>query len=647
MTEYLKKRQANESSSASSAESLSFSSSSSSPSSSSSSQSRSRSSRKHQQLKKYQKSSKMQTKNQLLKAYASLDKMKQKYLQKIGYTDQDNPYGDKNLAKSLIWKSKLDEKGLHGISEHELKEKLDDMLKEIEKLKSQRQKKQEEKIKLEEEKNRLNKERQMENYKQWIDNEDAFFEKVEKLRPLIRIQQQRELPFDKFVRICCIYKGQIGHQKQLEQIMHNPSQFIKTLGHEAQKVILNESKKQFAIEIDNKSNFQDYWASIISIAQAEVEWREQREKDPKCPKFGIQSEFKQDIKKMFEGKSREGLDELEGEINQMLNYGAEYKIDFDYWEKILKKLKVIKAKTILKNYYEVFCKELKYKSMRQDNQLVLDVGINTKDIQINVERNATEKQYYQVEIQEQTEYECVSPDPVDCDDYILENDDLKQLTDQRITILTEFLNNAKIELEKQQLKKKKEKEKEKEKQKGKQNKLPEFSIPNNRKLEDNVEGLDILAQQMFEYERSKPLEEDEVYFNEVVPQRQEPSWSQKYKLKRPQYFNRVKMGFDWNMYNKTHYDVDNPPPKTIQGYKFNVFYPELIDKTQAPKYTLETCENPDYCIIRFIAGPPYEDLAFQILCKEWDYSDRMGFKSVFSRGILHLWFNFKKPRYRR
>lgn len=48
----------------------------------------------------------------------------------------------------------------------------------------------------------------------------------------------------------------------------------------------------------------------------------------------------------------------------MLNYGAEYKIDFDYWEKILKKLKVIKAKTILKNYYEVFCKELKYKSMR-------------------------------------------------------------------------------------------------------------------------------------------------------------------------------------------------------------------------------------------------------------------------------------------
>jgi len=34
------------------------------------------------------------------------------------------------------------------------------------------------------------------------------------------------------------------------------------------------------------------------------------------------------------------------------------------------------------------------------------------------------------------------------------------------------------------------------------------------------------------------------------------------------------------MYNRTHYDHDNPPPKTVQGYKFNVFYPDLIDKTQ-------------------------------------------------------------------
>lgn len=67
---------------------------------------------------------------------------------------------------------------------------------------------------------------------------------------------------------------------------------------------------------------------------------------------------------MFADKDRAGLDEMEDEINKMLNQGADFKVDFDYWEKVLKKLKVIKAKTLLKCYYETFCKDLKYKSMR-------------------------------------------------------------------------------------------------------------------------------------------------------------------------------------------------------------------------------------------------------------------------------------------
>lgn len=31
-------------------------------------------------------------------------------------------------------------------------------------------------------------------------------------------------------------------------------------------------------------------------------------------------------------------------------------------------------------------------------------------------------------------------------------------------------------------------------------------------------------------------------------------------------------GFEWNKYNQTHYDVDNPPPKIVQGYRFNVSF---------------------------------------------------------------------------
>ncbi|TDH72615.1 hypothetical protein CCR75_004296 [Bremia lactucae] len=126
-----------------------------------------------------------------------------------------------------------------------------------------------------------------------------------------------------------------------------------------------------------------------------------------------------------------------------------------------------------------------------------------------------------------------------------------------------------------------------------------------------------------------------------------PRWSEKYQPRKPRYFNRVKTGFDWNKYNQTHYDRDNPPPKVVQGYKFNLFYPDLIDKHKAPRFFLEKTNSDEFCIIRFSAGPPYQDIAFKIVNREWENSQKRGFKSVFERGILQLYFNFKRHRYRR
>ena len=105
------------------------------------------------------------------------------------------------------------------------------------------------------------------------------------------------------------------------------------------------------------------------------------------------------------------------------------------------------------------------------------------------------------------------------------------------------------------------------------------------------------------------------------------------------------MGYEWNKYNQTHYDHENLPPKVVQGYKFNVFYPDLVDTTKAPTFRIER-ENgrkrgesfapagaEDTCLIRFIAGPPYEDIAFRIVDKEWDYSAKRerGFRSSFDK----------------
>lgn len=124
-------------------------------------------------------------------------------------------------------------------------------------------------------------------------------------------------------------------------------------------------------------------------------------------------------------------------------------------------------------------------------------------------------------------------------------------------------------------------------------------------------------------------------------------WADKYKPRKPRYFNRVKTGWDWNKYNQTHYDHDNPPPKVVQGYKFSIFYPDLIDKTKTPQFFIEPADSPEFCIIRFHGGAPYEDIAFKILNKEWARTKKRGFKCTFDRGVLTLFFNFSTHWYRR
>lgn len=126
------------------------------------------------------------------------------------------------------------------------------------------------------------------------------------------------------------------------------------------------------------------------------------------------------------------------------------------------------------------------------------------------------------------------------------------------------------------------------------------------------------------------------------------TWEEKYRPRKPRFFNRVRTGYSWNKYNMTHYDHDNPPPKVVQGYKFNIFYPDLIDKTKAPTWFLEPSDTADNTIIiRFHAGPPYEDVAFKILNQEWELERFRGFRNIFDRGIMQLYFNFKRHVYRR
>ena len=170
--------------------------------------------------------------------------------------------------------------------------------------------------------------------------------------------------------------------------------------------------------------------------------------------------------------------------------------------------------------------------------------------------------------------------------------------------------------------------------------------------EENIPDININAINSIDLMEEQIMDVDEIgvnerAFNECVEVNANYDWSSKYKPIKPRYSNKVKMGFDWNRHNQAHYTSDNLPPKTIQGYRFNIFYPYLVDKTKTPQYKIERSNTPDTCILRFHSGAPYEDIAFKIKNREWDMSEKSGFKNIFDKGILRLYFKFKRFKYKR
>ena len=57
--------------------------------------------------------------------------------------------------------------------------------------------------------------------------------------------------------------------------------------------------------------------------------------------------------------------------------------------------------------------------------------------------------------------------------------------------------------------------------------------------------------------------------------------------------------------------------------QFNIFYPDLIDKSKAPTFKIvKEPGNDETVLLYFTAGPPYEDIAFRIVSRDWEYSHK-------------------------
>ena len=103
-------------------------------------------------------------------------------------------------------------------------------------------------------------------------------------------------------------------------------------------------------------------------------------------------------------------------------------------------------------------------------------------------------------------------------------------------------------------------------------------------------GADLESEALYKAEADKNMDDEEEVFNleELIVNPTTYTWEDKYRPRKPRYFNRVHTGYEWNKYNQTHYEcvffsflffkkytvilitpisTDNPPPKVVQGYK--------------------------------------------------------------------------------
>ncbi|KAJ3114867.1 hypothetical protein HDU96_001528 [Phlyctochytrium bullatum] len=543
----------------------------------------------------------------------------------LGYSNAENPFGDSHLNQKFVWVKKREQeskKGLTALERAALEaKKKEDVQTELEKLKKRRAEREIDMQLREQEQARLQREKDRAALGDWEKREDDFHLHQAKVRAQIRIKEGRAKPIDVLaMNISIATDTDIAKEFDamgLEMDTEEPYLIFQNLSLAEVEELHKDIQLYLSLEHDPSNR--TFWEAMLVVWQR-----------PNPTAVAME----QEITDMLSGKSYEQLKTTQVQVEKRLT-GEDGPVDVEFWEAVLKALIVWKAKARLRDMHKFMLSRRLNQLKARSNESTHDTGDDSKSRREPVRLNrsllsrpseraaamaaqAVAELEAQVDAEEETNEieaysEAMSPkltSKILREDKQLEvvdeDKDLEELLDHRRRILSIATLNKGA--------------------------LPQ---------DDNPPSKD---EALFIAEVSRNMDEDEEVFQgeATLVTKSSYIWQDKYRPRKPRYFNRVHTGYEWNKYNQTHYDSDNPPPKVVQGYKFNIFYPDLIDKTKTPTYKIEKDGGyPDTVLIRFIASAPYEDIAFRIVNREWEYSHKNGYRCSFDRGILQLHFHFK------
>ncbi|RZC77240.1 hypothetical protein C5167_001418 [Papaver somniferum] len=557
-----------------------------------------------------------------------------------GYANDSNPFGDSNLNEKFVWKKKIEKSISQGESIDEIsvkseKRRIKERMAEIEKVKKRREERAMEKAQHEEEMAMLARDRARAEFQDWEKKEEEFHFDQSKIRSGIRLREGRIKPID-------ILSKHLDDSDDFEfeiDELDEPYMVFQGLTVKDMEELREDIKLHLDLDRATPTHI-EYWEALLVVCDWELAEARKRdaldrarvrgEQPPAellAEERGLHSSIEEDVKKLLHGKTYKELEVLQTQIESQMRSGTAKVVE--YWEAVVKRLHIFKAKACLKEIHT----NLLRKHLRRLQNPVKSENILEDD---------------RVDPKSQAEKDII-PDAEDAGSYspklLMKVEEVDEEEEEAGSFSPELLhddeNEEAIDPDEDRIELERKRQAVKEEHK--------------RRLQEAMASKPAPVDDNWELKASKAMGDvvdgDAVFGSgaEVNLDSQVYWWHDKYRPRKPKYFNRVHTGYEWNKYNQTHYDHDNPPPKIVQGYKFNIFYPDLVDKTKAPTYTIEKVEgsNGETCLIRFHAGPPYEDIAFKIVNKEWEYSHKKGFKCTFERGILHVYFNFKRYRYRR
>lgn len=627
-----------------------------------------------------------------------------------GYSNEDNIFNDPNLGERFVWKKKIEKQLDEGVPLSELgakaeKVRQEQRLKDIDKARRLREEREEEQARQQEELSMVERARYAAEATEAAEKEEEFLLNQAMLSSRMRMRSGRGEPIDFVARILDPELAVEG-----EAISEPPYAVLKRLNlEEMQKLI--EGIEEFR-QLEHDEVKLQFWASMKEVATHELMVATREDEMDRAKLKGevqVNSLHEEDlhvdseVQDILVSKSFTQLCDLEKEMTTKLENGECG--DPEFWERVLSNLKIHKVRaqlralqeTLMQKHMNTLMKSMKEAAeaaeRKAENTELDDENVDAEEPvsstePIDLHPSVAPKELLEsppkdhayllddTEVQKKINDGRFSPEPIEETDLsgqtiVDEDDDLKELEQMRSNIqdmyADHFQNAADtaVALASQMS----------ASDRAYQAMIldparhPSGVHPMLRHITDAAPyGDDPLA---FRSGIAPPVEDEDPvvrklraealrkmgcgdndmpFGGEVKLESRVYWWHEKYRPRKPKYFNRVHTGYEWNKYNQTHYDHDNPPPKVVQGYKFNIFYPDLMDKKEPPTYAVEmdrTSKDGSTCLLRFKAGPPYEDIAFRIVNKDWEYSHKKGFKCTFERGILHLYFNFKRQRYRR